>query len=56
MTQKTSTLGLIVPDIANPFFSEVARGADEDAAHGAGFSLLLCNTMEDPSREMTLPR
>ena len=51
VTQKTSTLGLIVPDIANPFFSEVARGA-EDAAHGAGFSLLLCNTMEDPSREI----
>ena len=25
VTQKTSTLGLIVPDIANPFFSEVAR-------------------------------
>ena len=51
VTQKTSTLGLIVPDIANPFFSEVARGA-EDAAHGAGFSLLLCNTMEDPAREV----
>ena len=46
-TQKTSTLGLIVPDIANPFFSEVPRGA-EDAAHGAAFNLLLCNTMEDP--------
>jgi LacI family transcriptional regulator len=51
VTQKTSTLGLVVPDIANPFFSEVARGA-EDAAHGAGFSLLLCNTMEDSSREI----
>jgi LacI family transcriptional regulator len=51
VTQKTSTLGLVVPDIANPFFSEVARGA-EGAAHGAGFSLLLCNTMENPSREL----
>jgi len=40
-----------VPDIANPFFSEVARGA-EDAAYDAGFSLLLCNTMENPSREL----
>ena len=27
VTRKTSTLGLVVPDIANPFFSEVARGA-----------------------------
>jgi LacI family transcriptional regulator len=51
VTQKTSTLGLIVPDIANPFFSEVARGS-EDAAHVAGYSLLLCNAMEDPEREM----
>ena len=51
VTQKTSTLGLVVPDIANPFFSEVARGA-EDAAHQAGYSLLLCNAMEDPAREM----
>jgi LacI family transcriptional regulator len=51
VTQKTSTLGLVVPDIANPFFSEVARGA-EDAAHTAGYSLLLCNAMEDPEREM----
>ncbi len=51
VTHKTATLGLIVPDIANPFFSEVARGA-EDAAREAGFSLLLCNTMENPAREM----
>ncbi len=51
VTHKTSTLGLVVPDIANPFFSEVTRGA-EDAAHRAGYSLLLCNTMENPTREM----
>jgi LacI family transcriptional regulator len=51
VTQKTSTLGLVVPDIANPFFSEVARGA-EDAAYQAGYSMLLCNAMEDPAREV----
>jgi LacI family transcriptional regulator len=51
VTQRTSTLGLVVPDIANPFFSEVARGA-EDAAHEGGYSLLLCNTKEDPGREV----
>lgn len=55
VTQKTSTLGLVVPDIANPFFSEVARGA-EDAAHEAGYSLLLCNTMEDSARESEVLR
>lgn len=51
VTRKTSTIGLVVPDIANPFFSEVARGA-EDAAHQEGYSLLLCNTMENPAREV----
>jgi LacI family transcriptional regulator len=40
-----------VPDIANPFFSEITRGA-EDAAHKAGYSMLLCNAMEDPVREV----
>ncbi len=55
VTQKTSTLGLVVPDIANPFFSEVVRGT-EDAAHEAGYSLLLCNTMEDPTREIEVLR
>ncbi len=51
VTQKTSTLGLVVPDIANPFFSEVARGA-EDVAQKEGYSLLLCNAMESPAREL----
>ena len=50
VTQKTHTIGLVVPDIANPFFSEMARGA-EDAAHLAGYSLLLGDTIEDPERE-----
>lgn len=48
---KTFTLGLIMPDIANPFFSEVARGA-EDVAHSKDYSLLLFNTIEDPDREI----
>jgi LacI family transcriptional regulator len=51
VTRKTNTLGLVIPDVANPFFSEVAYGAEE-AAHDAGFSLLLCNTVEDPQREV----
>ena len=51
VTQKTATLGLVVPDIANPFFAEVVRGAEE-AAHRAAYSLLLCNAMEDPAREI----
>lgn len=49
-TQQTLTLGLMVPDITNPFFSEVVRGA-EDTAWQAGYTLILCNAVEDPKRE-----
>jgi LacI family transcriptional regulator len=41
--QKTQTIGMIVPDIANPFFPMVVRGA-EDAAQRHGYNLLLCNS------------
>jgi LacI family transcriptional regulator len=54
-TNKTMTLGLVVPDIGNPFFSEITRGADS-AAHAAGYSLLLGNTFEDPEREADVLR
>lgn len=41
--KKTFTLGLLVPDIANPFFAEIAR-AIEDQAHQLGYSLVMCST------------
>ena len=50
-TKRTGTLGLVVPDIANPFFSDVARGA-EDRAYTEGYNVFLCNTNEDPHREI----
>ncbi len=43
-------LGLVVPDIANPFFAEVVRGASE-VAWAQDYSVLLCNTDERPERE-----
>jgi LacI family transcriptional regulator len=49
-TNRTATIGLVVPDIANPFFSEIARGV-EDKAYAAGYSVFLCSTYEDPHRE-----
>ncbi len=55
VTQRTGTLGLVVPDVANPFFSGVARGA-EDQAYAEGYSVLLCNTNEDPQREVAILR
>jgi LacI family transcriptional regulator len=48
--QRTQTLGMIVPDIANPFFPEVVRGA-EDVAHAGGYSLLIASTDNDLRKE-----
>src|SRR5215831_18316084 len=48
--QKTQTIGMIVPDIVNPFFPMVVRGA-EDAAQGHGYNLLLCNSDDSLSKE-----
>src|SRR4249920_2716717 len=46
VSQRTATIGLIVPDVVNPFFSPVVRGA-ETAARKAGYRLLLCNSEGD---------
>ena len=40
---KSYTLGLVIPDISNPFFPEVAKGI-EDKAKAAGYSVIFCNT------------
>lgn len=48
--QRSKTLGLIVSDIRNPFFTAVSR-AVEDTAYEQGYSVILCNTDEDPLRE-----
>lgn len=47
---RTKVLGLVVPDIGNPFFTEVAKGVD-DAAFAEGYSVILCNTNEDSAKE-----
>jgi LacI family transcriptional regulator len=44
------TLGLIVPDVSNPFFTEVARGV-EDAASKRDYAVFLCNSDESASKE-----
>lgn len=48
--QQTKTLGLIVSDIRNPFFTSISR-AVEDTAYKQGYGLFLCNTDEDPEKE-----
>lgn len=46
----TETIGLVIPDITNPFFPEVARGI-EDSAEEKGYSVFLCNTNWEQERE-----
>src|SRR5680860_81120 len=47
---KTGTIGLIVPDIANPYYPGIVRGV-EDLAHDLGYTVILGNA--DRSRERT---
>jgi LacI family transcriptional regulator len=47
---QSHTLGLIVPDSANPFFAEIGREL-EASAFEAGFSVVLCNTENDREKE-----
>lgn len=48
--QQSNTIGLIVSDIRNPFFTSISR-AVEDMAYEQGYSLVLCNTDENPEKE-----
>lgn len=47
---RSRSIGLVVLDVGNPFFAEVARGAEERAAE-AGMTVLLGNSDEMPARE-----
>ncbi|TDR81948.1 LacI family DNA-binding transcriptional regulator [Paludibacterium purpuratum] len=49
-SQHSQTVGLIVSDIRNPFFTAVSR-AVEDVAYQAGMRVILCNADENPDKE-----
>src|SRR6267142_1015449 len=46
----TNMLGMVIPDITNPFFPAVVRGV-EDIAFKGGYRLVLCNTDNDAAKE-----
>jgi LacI family transcriptional regulator len=51
--EKTETLGLIIPDIANPFFSSIAKTIEfESRRHG--YSLIFCDSLDDIQTETEL--
>jgi LacI family transcriptional regulator len=48
--QATAVLALIISDVENPFFTSIARGA-EDVAQAAGYSIVLCNSDDSAGKE-----
>jgi LacI family transcriptional regulator len=48
--KKTRSLGVVIPDITNPFFTSVVRGI-EDTANNSGYAVILCNSDEDHNKE-----
>ena len=55
VTARTSTLGAIVHDIADPYFGEIVRGL-EDAARLSGYQLFVCSSDRDADRELEYVR
>ena len=49
-TNTSKSIGLIIPDITNPFYPELARGV-EDAAREFGYTVFLCNNDRDAIKE-----
>lgn len=49
-TKKSGTIGIMVPDITNPFFSEIAR-AIEDAANSFEYNVIFCNSDNEIEKE-----
>ena len=48
-------IAMMIPDIENPFYTVMVR-AVEDVARAGGYSVMLCNTDEDPNREQAYLR
>ncbi len=49
-SSQSRSIGLIIPDIENPFFPALVRGV-EDAAQKQGYAVILCNTDGKPEEE-----
>ncbi|HUQ60286.1 LacI family DNA-binding transcriptional regulator [Lentzea sp.] len=55
ITGRTGNLGIVVPDLTNPFFPSVLRGVQTRAGE-AGTSVFFCDSREDPETEAELVR
>src|SRR5256884_6154314 len=52
-TRQTSTIGLVVTSIADPFWGDVMKGVEE-VARASGFSVILSASHNDPDQEMAI--
>ena len=55
ITGRTGIIGLIVPDLENPFFASVTKGVQSRARDG-GYAVIISDSDEDPSQEAGLVR
>ncbi|HKL31977.1 MAG TPA: LacI family DNA-binding transcriptional regulator [Tangfeifania sp.] len=51
--EKTETIGLIIPDIANPYFGSIAKTIEVEARN-SGYSIILCDSLDDEVTEAEL--
>jgi LacI family transcriptional regulator len=49
--KRTHTIGLVAPDLSNPFFASIIKSA-QVVAHGMGYSLIVCDTDENVQTEI----
>ncbi len=49
--KETHTIGIIISDILNPFYTAIVRGI-EDVTYQSGYNVMLCNSDEDPGKEV----
>jgi len=47
---RSRTIGLVVLDVANPFFTDVARGVEDEASE-SGLAVILCNSDDQQAKE-----
>lgn len=50
---KTFTIGVVIPDISNPYFMKISKGI-EDIVQQKGYNLIFCSSDENPKKEMKL--
>lgn len=48
--KRTFSIGMLVPDLANPFFAEIVKRV-EDVGHELGYNLMICSTDNDQQKE-----